>query len=412
MKTQINEFLKAHKKVRSGKRRLSDKDFIKFRSQKLENLNSLGKFFSDKKASLDELNTIAYEFNRKEYALRKYVCIILPKGKDDYRPILAPHPRDRIMFSFILEYLKTKLLPLINTFNIFGSGKRTDYPNIKKIIESIYLESKKHKFILKIDISKFFPSIRKDVLSGKLDNLIDDKYILKLVRDSFNNEIDIKYPRNCSPDKKTRISEDVRRGIPQGCAYSPLIANFYGIEMDEFIKNEGLVSFRYIDDMLIFTESKEQAEIIFEKLKALAQEKLGLKIHEIDNKKKNKTYIQPANHTFEYLGIEINSNGTFKIPVDKIRKEINLIKLGIFNKQTIKRFSSKDVIRVLKSQIKGWKTFYEKNFPSAYQELQNKPCYNLSLKRYYESILYSNSKLKKDLNKVGFNISNKDVYLY
>lgn len=404
------DFIKAHKKVKLGKKKLSDREFLKFRSQKNDNLNSLGKFFYDKQVSLSELGIMAEEFNRKNYKLTKYICVVLPKGPDDYRPILVPAPRDRILFSFILDNIENNFLKEIGKFRVFGSGKREDYPNIKRILSEVYKESKKHNFILKIDISKFFPSIDQGILFKKMEGHITDPYILKIIKDSFNNEIEIKFTKQFSADKKLEIQELIKKGIPQGCAYSPLLANFYGLDLDTFAKNEGKISFRYLDDMIIFVESETEANKIFKKLKTIANG-LNLRVHDIDNKNKNKTYIQKANHTFEYLGMEIKSDGTYEIPLSKIRKQISLIKTGIFNKRTIKKFNAEKVLEVLTLQLKGWRTFYKGNFPSAYESLKAKTSYNSKLEKYYKTILYSSRVIKKDLKNAGFDIKDPRFYL-
>ncbi|HMP67243.1 MAG TPA: reverse transcriptase/maturase family protein [Candidatus Paceibacterota bacterium] len=411
MKTHEPEFLKAHKKVLSGKKKLSDKEFIKFKKKKPNDLNSLGKFFYNKESSLAELKKISEDYNNKCYLIDKYICVILPKGSDDYRPILVPSPRDRILFSFILEKIKEPIFTEINNFNVFGSGKRLDYPNMKKILSSVYLEAKKHKYILKIDISKFFPSIDKESLFKELKKYIKDDYLLKLIDNSFNNTFEIKYTKNFSDEKKKEIEAFVKKGVPQGCAYSPLLANFYGLDMDKFVSSEGYTSFRYLDDMIIFTESEDKAKKIFERLKKTA-EKINLKIHDIDSEKKNKIYIQKADHSFEYLGMEIKSDGSYEIPIYKIKKEINLIKNGIFNKKTINRFTAKKVVEVLTLQLNGWRSFYAKNFPSAYKSLQSKTFYNEQLKKYYSGIMFSNQSIKKDLKSAGFKIEDKKFYLF
>jgi len=411
MKTQSSEFLKAHKKVKSGKKKLSDKDFIKYKSTKADNLNSLGKFFVDEKISLQELNKIAEEYNNETYKLHKYTCVVLPKGIDSYRPILVPHPRDRILFSYILETIKEPFLDEINKYKVFGSGKRTDFPNIKKIIEEIQKESKKHKFILKLDICKFFPSIDQKTLFKKMNGCINTPYISKLIKDSFNNEISIRYTKEFTEEKKKEIEASIKKGIPQGTAYSPLLANFYTLEFDSYTRSKNLVSFRYLDDMIIFTNSKEEAENVFNEIKKIA-DNLKLQIHDIDKKIKNKTYIQQSNHTFEYLGIEVKSDGTFQIPLVKIKKEIFLIKNGIFSKLSIRKFGVDNVMRVFRLQLNGWRSYYKRNFPSAYESMQNRETYNKDLKDYYTKVFnYSKKNIKDQLILNGFDINDINFYL-
>ena len=299
----------------------------------------------------------------------------------------------------------------INKYKVFGSGKRTDLPNIKKIIEEIQKESKKHKFILKLDICKFFPSIDQKILFKKMNGYIDTPYISKLIKKSFNNEINVRYTKEFTEEKKTEIEASIKKGIPQGTAYSPLLANFYALELDSYTTTKNLTSFRYLDDMIIFTESREQAVSVFADLKAIA-EKLKMQIHEISEKSKNKTYIQQSNHTFEYLGIEVRSDGTYQIPLAKIKKEIYLIKNGIFNKVAIRKFGADNAMRVLKSQLNGWRLYYKKNFPSAYESIQNRESYNKDLKDYYSKVFdYSKKNIKDQLVLNGFDVNESKFYL-
>lgn len=403
-------FVKAYKKVKKGKKKLSDKDFIKYKSTKDNNLNSLGKFFLNENVSKSELGKIAYDYNNKKYKLTPYTCVVLPKSGGGFRSILVPAPRDRILFSFLLAKIKTRFLKDINFYNVFGSGERSDFPNLRKIIEQIRDVSKESKFILKIDICKYFPSIDQKQLALKMQGYIEDEYIFNLIFQSFNNKIKFKFEKNFSLGKKIEVEDSVKKGIPQGCAYSPLLANFYALDMDACVKNEGYASFRYLDDMIIFTQTQEEAERIFSKIKLVATD-LKLKIHDITEKKNNKTYIQPANHTFEYLGIEVKSNGDFEIPLSKIKKEVDLIKKEIFNLHTIKKFGADKVLGVLTAQLKGWRNYYRINFPSAYNSLIKNEYYNNNLKNYYKKQLYSNRFIKNKLKKANFDIDDKKYYL-
>ena len=106
------------------------------------------------------------------------------------------------------------------------------------------------------------------------------------------------------------------------------------------------------------------------------------------------------------------SNGEYEIPVYKIKKEIDLIKNGIFNKRTIIKFSADKVIRVLTLQLKGWRDFYKENFTSAYKSLKTKSVYNEQLKKYYEKIFYSNQKIKKSLKASDFSVMDSKFYLF
>lgn len=407
MKTQSLGFLKAYKKVKSGKKFLSDKNFIKYKLDEADNFNSLGNFFSDEKFSFQKLHQIENQFYKKIYKLNNYVCVVIPKKDDDYRLILVPAPSDRILFSYILEVIKPNFLNEINKYNVFGSGKRTDFPNIKKIIEEIQKESKKHRYILKIDIRKFFPSINKNILFNEIEKYIDNDYIFKIIKKSFKNKINPIFTKKDSEQRKKEIRSSFNKGIPQGCAYSPLLANFYALPIDKIVNGLGCISFRYLDDMIIFTESEKEAKEIFKKIKSTAKS-LKLRIHPL-KKNSNKTFITKTNFTFDYLGIEIKSNGTLMIPLGKIQKEISLIKAEIFNQTTLRKFGAKKVVKILDYQFNGWKRYYQKNFPAAYLSMRNINEYNKQLEKYY-AFFYYKKQFKEELLSSGFNIKNNKFY--
>jgi hypothetical protein len=70
------------------------------------------------------------------------------------------------------------------------------------------------------------------------------------------------------------------------------------------------------------------------------------------------------------------------------------------------------VVNVLLLQLNGWRRYYEKNFPTAYNSMENKEIYNKQLKVYYSAIIYNKGvSLEKELEEAGFNIKNPKFYL-
>lgn len=398
-----SEFIKSFNKVKKGKKKLSNRKFLRFQSK---DLNSLGKF-CDKQFSEDNLKELISDYKSGKYKIRNYTCVVLPKSNGGFRTILVPNPRDRIIFSIILERLKKVIIPKINNFNVFGSGERKDFKNIKTISEEVYKTSRNYKYILKIDIKAFFPTIDREILLKKLGADISNIEILKILNDSFDNHIRYTFV-GVDVSKMDEIKELTSGGIPQGCAYSPLLANYYALDLDQIAKDEACPSFRYLDDMILFCNSEQQAKDILKKLQDKAQE-LGLKIHGLSDRKNNKTYIQKPSQPFEYLGIETLPNGDFQIPISKIKKEVKLIRSAIVNQETMKRFSTSVVADVLLSHLKGWRDYYQNNFPTAYQNFKNNnPTYNLELKKHYENHPTFKRFVEK---KLGMDISNKTLYL-
>lgn len=157
-------------------------------------------------------------------------------------------------------------------------------------------------YVLHLDISKFFYSVPHDVLLDAIlkhegDQRIRD-LLIRLV-DSFHT--DNRYDFLFTPDSAYRSRRD--KGMPLGNLTSQLFCNILLNDFDHFVKEQmGLRCYmRYVDDILVFGESKvalhEIADLLSERLY-----KLGLQIHP------QKRSVMPIENGFPYLGVIVWNN--------------------------------------------------------------------------------------------------------
>ena len=118
---------------------------------------------------------------------------------------------------------------------------------------------RKHQWFLKIDFSAFFASIDREVLSQEIKKKITCKQTLELIQ---------------------RIHPFHGAGLPIGSLTSQLFANLYGNIFDRFLSHELKISnyVRYMDDTLVFGDSKEELLSVFYKLKDFARKSMKLGI--------------------------------------------------------------------------------------------------------------------------------------
>ena len=140
--------------------------------------------------------------------------------------------------------------------------------------------------------------------------------------------------------------EPTRTGSPQGGVISPLLANIYLDEFDQFMKGRGHRIVRYADDILIFKTSRSGAENALEVATNFLEKHLKLKVNQ------QKTHITTLKDGVKYLGVEIRPSYTtiqrkkikaFKkkvkaqtqrnspVNLEKIIKELNLLLRGFAN---------------------------------------------------------------------------------
>ena len=110
-----------------------------------------------------------------------------------------------------------------------------------KAIERAMEGAKLYKFVLKLDVRKYFDSISHDVLKSKLRTLFKDPLLLIV----FNKIID-------------SYSVNEGFGLPIGNLTSQYFANYYLSYIDHYMKEVQKVPLyvRYMDDILIFGDDK------------------------------------------------------------------------------------------------------------------------------------------------------------
>ncbi len=135
-------------------------------------------------------------------------------------------------------------------------------------------------YYLKFDIKKFYPSIDRKILKQKLRKIFKDKdllYELDNIIDSFD-KTDI-YKLNLSDEEKDIYCQP-GKGVPVGSYLSQYLANFYLSYFDHWLVEECGCRFviRYMDDIVILSNSKEFLHNLLCAIKIYLKEDLNLKI--------------------------------------------------------------------------------------------------------------------------------------
>lgn len=132
------------------------------------------------------------------------------------------------------------------------------------------------KYVLQVDITKYYPSVNHEKLNKMLATKIKDKKVLDLFDE---------------------IIQSGGAGIPIGNYTSQWLANFYLTECDNYIKQQLKAHHyvRYMDDMVIFGSNKR-------KLHKLRKE-LEVYLNNLDLRVKDNWQIFPLNKRFlDFLG--------------------------------------------------------------------------------------------------------------
>ena len=143
---------------------------------------------------------------------------------------------------------------------------RSAHDAIQAALEHI---SEGYKYVVDMDLEKFFDRVNHDKLMSLIARKVGDKRLLKLIRAYLESGIMI--------NGVEVITED---GVPQGGPLSPLLSNIMLDELDKELERRGHRFVRYADDCNVYVKSKRAGERVYESIKRFLETKLKLKVNE------------------------------------------------------------------------------------------------------------------------------------
>jgi RNA-directed DNA polymerase len=124
------------------------------------------------------------------------------------------------------------------------------------------------RWVVDIDLEKFFDRVNHDRLMSKLAEQIDDARVLKLIRRYL--EAGMMAEGVVSPRTQ---------GTPQGGPLSPLLSNIVLTELDRELERRGHAFCRYADDCNVYVRSRPTGERVMASLTRFISARLKLKVN-------------------------------------------------------------------------------------------------------------------------------------
>ena len=290
--------------------------------------NILKAYFDCRKTKRKTANALKYELNlennlsglkkcllKRSYTPGRSICFIVTTPKP--REIFAADFKDRIVHHLLINEVESiweKKLFIEDSYAC-RKGKGHHFA-VKKVSEF----AKKYRFYGQFDIANFFGCIDKNILFHCFKKVIIkekkpkfwQEEILWLAKTIIFNDPTQKFRykgdpalKKLLPQGKSLFDQKKNLGLPIGNLTSQFFANVYLNELDHFVKDK--LDFkaygRYVDDFVLFSNSKE--EIIFSRneIKKFLQSRLHLTLHP------KKQQIQPTAHGLPFVGYFIKPWG-------------------------------------------------------------------------------------------------------
>ncbi|MDP9348569.1 MAG: group II intron reverse transcriptase/maturase [Gemmatimonadota bacterium] len=273
----------------------------------------------------------------------------IPKSGGGVRQLGIPTVLDRFIQQAILQVLQ----PVFDsTFSEHSYGFRPGRRAHDAVCQAQRYIQSGRRWVVDVDLEKFFDRVNHDVLMVRLAKRIGDKRLLRVIRRYLEAGV---------------LAEGVvverHEGTPQGGPLSPLLANVLLDEVDQALERSGHAFVRYADDCNVYVRSRRAGERVLEHLRGLYA-KLRLRVNE------EKSAVARA-WDRKFLGY------SFWVAAGRaVKRRVAPKALEDF-KQRIRSMTSRNggrslpkVIEELRAYVLGWKAYFRlADTPGIFREL-------------------------------------------
>jgi len=261
----------------------------------------------------------------------------IPKSSGGVRQLGIPTVVDRMIQQMILNVLQPKFDP---TFSEHSYGFRPGRSAHQAARAAQRYIQEGRRWVVDIDLEKFFDRVNHDILMSRLARRIKDKRMLGLIRRYLEAGV-----------MAQGVVVERWEGTPQGGPLSPLLANVLLDEVDKELEKRGHAFVRYADDGNVYVRSQRAAEDVMATLKRLYA-KLRLNVNEA---KSRITRVWNS----QYLGY-----GFWVAKGKTVKHRVGAKALKVM-KEHVRRITSRNggrsleqIAKELKEYLTGWKEYF------------------------------------------------------
>ncbi len=261
----------------------------------------------------------------------------IPKADGGVRMLGIPTVLDRFIQQAVLQVLQPRFDP---TFSESSYGFRPGRRAQDAVCQAQRYVQSGRRWVVDIDLERFFDRVNHDVLMGKLSQRVADRRLLVLIRRYLEAGM-----------MAHGVVQERVEGTPQGGPLSPLLANVLLDEVDKELERRGHQFVRYADDCNVYVRSQRAGERVMQALSRLYA-KLRLRVNR-DKSAVAKAWQRP------FLGFSF-----WVAPGRVIKRRVAPAALSALKARvrTITRRTSgrscRRVVAELRSYLLGWRAYF------------------------------------------------------
>jgi group II intron reverse transcriptase/maturase len=190
----------------------------------------------------------------------------IPKPNGGVRMLGIPTVQDRLIQQAMHQVLSRAYEP---TFSDHSYGFRRNRHAHDAVEAAQRHIDAGYKWVVDIDMAKFFDTVNHDRLMARMKQEISDKRVLRLINAYLKAGVMV-----------NGVVIETGEGTPQGGPLSPLLSNIVLDELDRELEKRGHRFVRYADDCNIYVRSKRSAERVLASTQKYIEGRLRLKVNE------------------------------------------------------------------------------------------------------------------------------------